>query len=166
MLESERLLIKTEGYGYLVTKINSKEVEDYFHIRTQLECIGATLYLERATSADRARLKNHLKKAEAIYKKNNVRKIIESDTKFHDLMYQATKSEVFYRTISSLSDKTIIMRAAALQTDDGKEASLQDHLEIVRAIEKKDSRLLHEVIIEHMKYAPRYYEAIRPLISF
>ena len=81
-------------------------------------------------------------------------------------MYQATKSEVFYRTISSLSDKTIIMRAAALQTDDGKEASLQDHLEIVRAIEKKDSRLLHEVIIEHMKYAPRYYEAIRPLISF
>ena len=166
MLESERLIIKTDGYGYVVTKINSKEIDDYFNIRTQLECIGASLLIQRATKADIIRLKKHLEKAQIIYQKSNPRKIIESDTRFHELTYLATKSEVFYRTIASLADKTIIMRAAALQTQEGREASLEDHLEIMRAIERKDLVQLHKLIVEHMKYAPRYYDAIRPIIFF
>ena len=81
-------------------------------------------------------------------------------------MYLATKSEVFYRTISSLADKTIILRAAALHTSQGREASLKDHLEIIQAIEARKPDKLHDLIVEHMKFAPRYYETIRPMISF
>jgi DNA-binding GntR family transcriptional regulator len=165
MLESEGLIVKTRGYGYFVTHIRHDEIEDYFNIRTQLECLGATLFMERATAADIRHLRDHLNKAEAVYQKDNIRKIILSDTKFHDLMYQATKSEVFFRTISSLADKTIIMRAAALHTEEGRSASLKDHREIMAAIEARDPDRLQNLIRDHMKYAPRYYDAIRPVIS-
>ena len=165
MLESEGLIIKTQGYGYLITRIKSKEIKDYFNIRTQLECLGAAMYLERATKSDKKRLRRHLEKARVIYHQNNVRRIIESDTRFHELMYLGTKSDVFFKTISSLADKTIILRAAALQTAEGKEASLKDHLEIMQAIEQSNPAKLKDLIAEHMKYAPQYYEAIRPIIS-
>jgi DNA-binding GntR family transcriptional regulator len=166
MLESERLIIKTQGYGYLVTRIKSKEVEDYFNIRTELECFGALLLLKRATEADLKRMRAHLDKARVIYMQQDIRKIIQSDTKFHEMMYLATKSDVFYQAISSLADKTIILRAAALHTSEGREASLKDHLEIMHAIGQKKPDRLHNLIVEHMKYAPRYYETIRPIISF
>lgn len=166
MLESERLIIKKQGYGYVVTRINSKEIKDYFNIRTQLECIGASLLLERATDTSIKRMRKHLDKARVVYQHKDINKIIESDTRFHDLMYLSTKSEVFYRAISSLEDKTIIMRAAALQTKDGRKASLKDHLEIMQAIEQKKEDKLHELIVEHLRYAPRFYDAIRPIISY
>lgn len=165
-LEGERLIVKTPGYGFKVTRISDHEIEDYFKIRTQLECIGATLFLERATNADINRLRKHLDKARVLHLQHNTRKIIENDTNFHRLMYRATKSEIFYQAISSIEDKIIIIRAAALQTEPGRQIALKDHLEIMEAIEQKNPERLHERIIEHLDFAPRYYEAIRNIISF
>jgi|AMWB02.1.fsa_nt_gi DNA-binding GntR family transcriptional regulator len=166
MLESERLILKTGGYGYLVAKLNSKEIDDYFTIRTQLEIVGINLLMKRATKSDLARLRLHVDKAVQIYQQKNIRKIIESDSRFHEMMYLATKSDVFYQTIQSLADKTIVMRAAALQSADGRQASIRDHLEIMTAVELRDMDKLYRVISEHLKYAPRFYEAIQSEIQY
>lgn len=164
MLENERLIVRSDGYGYQVKKLRDAEIKDYFEIRNSLEKIGAALLVQRATDADIAKMKKHVEKAIDIYRHDNLHKIIESDTKFHDMMYRATKSEVYYETISSLSDKTIIMRAAALQTQSGRESSINDHLKIMDAIENRDLQGLLEIIHEHLKFAPRHYESIRPFI--
>lgn len=165
-LEGERLIVKTPGYGYIVTRISDHEIEDYFKIRTQLECIGATLFMERATKTDIKRLRKHLDKARVLHLQHDTKKIIENDTNFHRLMYLSTKSEIFYQAISSIEDKIIIIRAAALQTEAGRQISLKDHLEIIEAIEQKNPERLQERIIEHMNFAPRHYEAIRDIVSF
>ena len=165
MLENERLISKADGYGYMVKKINDSEIEDYFKIRSSLESIGAEMLMQRATKADILRMKKHIEKAIEIYKGDNIRKIIQSDTKFHDMMYRSTKSEVFYETIASLADKTIIMRAAAMQTKNGRDSSIKDHVAIMAAIEKKDLKKLQNLIHEHLKYAPTHYESILPFIS-
>ena len=164
MLENERLIVRSDGYGYKVKKLRDAEIKDYFEIRASLEKIGAALLVDRATDADIAKMKKHIEKAVGIYQRNDLYKIIESDTKFHDLMYLSTKSEVFFETISSLSDKTIIMRAAALQTQSGREMSISDHVKIMAAIENRNLKTLLELIQEHLKFAPRHYESIRPFI--
>lgn len=166
MLESERLIVKNKGYGYVVTRIKNKEVEDYFNIRIQLESYGASLFFKRATDNDIRRLRKHIDKAPAIYRDGDTHKIIESDTRFHQKMYKATRSEVFCQTIASLEDKTIIMRAAALHTVEGREASLLDHLAIMKAIEQKDLKKLIDLIVDHVKFASRYYDSIRPMIFY
>ncbi|MCF8094306.1 MAG: GntR family transcriptional regulator [Desulfobacteraceae bacterium] len=160
-LESERLIVRTKGYGYTVNKLKNVEIKDYLEIRARLENLGVTLLIERATDKDIARMKKHVEKAVEIYKNGSLRKIIQSDTRFHDMMYRATKSEAFYDTISSLSDKTIIMRAAALQTGKGREMSIKDHIEMMKAIEKRDLVNLQGLVHEHIQYAPNHYESIR-----
>ena len=164
MLESERLIVRANGYGYKVTTLKNAEVEDYLNIRISLESIGAALLIQRATDADILRMQKHIEKAVQVYLGGNTRKIIESDTRFHEMMYRATKSDVFFETISSLTDKTIIMRAAAMQTQKGRNMSIKDHLGIMAAIEARDLALLQELIHEHLKFAPQHYESIRPFL--
>jgi DNA-binding GntR family transcriptional regulator len=164
MLESERLITKTKGYGYIVTQLNDSEIEDFLTIRTILEKVGAAMLIERITPADIRKIKKHVEKATEIYQGWDLKQIIESDTKFHDLLYRATHSDAFYQTISTLLDKTIMMRAAALQSQKGRISSLHDHIEIAKAIEKKDLELLQRLIHEHLQFAPRYYESMRPLL--
>ncbi len=164
MLENEKLITKAKGYGYIVTELNDHELEDFFILRSSLENIGATFLIERITDTEIKRIKNHVEKTKEIYEKADLHKMIESDTKFHDLMYQSTKSEAFYQTISSLLEKTIMMRAAALQSRKGRESSIYDHIEISNAIEQRDLEKLQKLIHEHLKFAPKHYESVRALL--
>ncbi len=164
MLENENLLVKTAGYGYQIKKLKDSEINDYFKIRCKLESVGVQMLIERATDADISRMKKHIEKAVEIYKGDNIIKMIESDTQFHDMMYQATKSTVLYDTISCLSNQTIIMRAAAMQTQSGRDSSITDHIKIMAAIEERDLEGLQMLISEHLKFAPMHYESIRTFI--
>ena len=164
MLESEKLITKSKGYGYVITRLNDSEIDDYFTIRSALERVGAVLLIERITDSEIRKIKDHVEKAKKVYRSGELRKIIESDTKFHDLMYRATRSEPFYQTISTLLDKTIMMRAAALQIQEGRESSIRDHLEISKAIESRNLDHLQVLIGEHLKFAPRYYDSIKSLL--
>jgi DNA-binding GntR family transcriptional regulator len=164
MLESEKLITKTKGYGYVITKLEDEEIGDFLKIRSSLEHIGAEMLIERITDQEIKKIRKHVEKAKEVYHSGDLKKIIQSDTTFHDLIYRATKSEAYYQTISSLLDKTIMMRAAAMQSKKGREASLHDHQEIYKAIEVRDLGLFQKLIHEHLKFAPAYYESIGPLL--
>lgn len=164
MLESEKLITKTKGYGYVVTKLEEGEIGDFLKIRSALEHIGAEMLIDRITDQEIKKIGKHVKKAKEVYNSGDLKKIIQSDTIFHDLMYRATKSEAYYQTISSLLDKTIMMRAAAMQSKTGRDASLHDHQEIYKAIELRDLDLLQKMIHEHLKFAPAYYTSVGPLL--
>ena len=164
MLENEGLIIKDQGQGYTVSMLNEKELGDYFRIRSDLELMCAELFMERKTNADVAALKKHVEKAIKIYGGDNIYEIIESDTKFHDLFYRGAKSHILYQALGSISTHTIIMRAAAMQTQSGREASLKDHLVIVKAIEDDDLAALKKIIHHHLHFAPEHYASLRAFI--
>lgn len=164
MLENEGLIIKDHGQGYTVSMLNEKELEDYFRIRSSLEMMCAELFMERKTAADVSTLKRHTDKAVKIYAGNNTYEIIESDTKFHDLIYRGAKSQVLYQTLNGIATHTIIMRAAAMQTKSGREASIKDHLEIMAAIENNDLEALKKIMYHHLHFAPEHYASLRTFI--
>lgn len=164
MLENEGLIIKDQGQGYSVGMLNEKELDDYFRIRTGLENMCAELFMSRKTDSDISTLRKHVDKAVKIYAGGNVYEIIESDTKFHDMFYRGAKSNILYNTLSSLSTQTIIMRAAAMQTQSGCESSIKDHLIIMETIEKDDLPGLQEIISHHLHFAPEHYASLRAFI--
>lgn len=164
MLENEGLIVKDEGQGYTISMLNEKELGDYFKIRSSLELMCAEMYMARKTQGDVTALRKHVDKAVKIYASENVYEIIESDTKFHDLFYRGAKSQVLYQTIAGISTQTIIMRAAAMQTQSGRDSSIKDHLVIVKAIEDDDLEALKEIIYHHLHFAPEHYASLRAFI--
>jgi DNA-binding GntR family transcriptional regulator len=157
MLEKEQLLIRDHRSGYRITQLKEREVGDYFRIRILLEEYGAGLVVERATNSDLKKMQDQLTKAREIQRTGDMKKIIQSDAEFHEQIYKATKSEIFYQTISRLNDKTSILRSIALHSEWGKSHWLKDHLQILRALKNRDVKSLVRIIRTHVKYAHAYY---------
>jgi DNA-binding GntR family transcriptional regulator len=157
MLEGERLVEAHPRLGFVVKKLAIKEVDEYFAIRKVLELFAVPLILEHITDSEIRALRDNIKKAEKCTGKNDLRDIIRYETEFHEILYKATRSDVFFRTISGLVDKFQLIRAIAMMASGGPDESVEHHKKILAAIEEKDARALQSMIKQHLNRARDYY---------
>jgi DNA-binding GntR family transcriptional regulator len=165
MLEGEKLVEAHPRLGFVVKKLALKEVDEYFAIRKLLELFAVPLILEQITDDEIKVLKDNIKKAEKCADKNKLRDIIRYETEFHEILYKATRSDVFFRTISGLVDKFQLIRAIAMMAHGGPDESVEHHKKILAALEEKDHRALQSMIKLHLNRA-RYYYTESPLSAF
>ena len=105
MLENEKLVKCDSSLGYIVRRHTIKEIGEYFAIREALELFAVPLIIERITASEIKALKNNIKESEKYVGNNDLRNIIRCETEFHSIQYKATKSDIFFDTISGLIDK-------------------------------------------------------------
>jgi DNA-binding GntR family transcriptional regulator len=157
ILENEKLVECDGRLGFVVKKLKTKEVEEYFSIRKALEAFAAPLIIERITAAEIEALKNNTTEAQGYLKRNDFNNIVLCETKFHEILWRSTKSEVFFQIISGLSDKFQWIRAIALSAQGACRESIDDHKEIVSLLGKKDSDKLKKFISLHIEHARKKY---------
>lgn len=159
MLENERLVECDPSLGYMVRRLTSKEIGEYFAIRKALELLAVPLIIERITDSEIKALNYNVEAAEKSIEKNNLKNIIRCETEFHSIQYKATKSEIFFDTISGLTDKFQLIRAIAMLAPSGPNESLAHHKEMLMAIEKRDARGLKKLVERHLKRAAEKFAA-------
>jgi DNA-binding GntR family transcriptional regulator len=157
LLENEKLVECDPRLGFMVKRLTSPEVEEYFSIRWVLELYAATLIIERITDSEIDALRNNVKMAEDSINKNDLRNIIKYETEFHKILYKSTKSDIFFSTISGLIDKFQLIRAIAMIAPGGSRESVDHHKRILSAIEKKDLEELKKIMEIHLNRAAEYY---------
>ena len=161
MLENEKLVKCDSSLGYIVRRLTIKEIKEYFAIRKALELFAAPLITERITASEVKALRNNIQEAEKYVAKNDLRNIIRCETDFHNIQYKATKSEIFFDTISGLIDKFQLIRAIAMITPSGSNESVEHHKEMLAAIEKRNSLELMKLVELHLKRAAELF-AVSP----
>lgn len=153
MLETERLVVAGEKKGFAVRTLSSGEIKEYFKMRLLLEEFAIPLIIERITSFEKnAIIKNFTKTEEAI-KDGDLKNVILYETRFHELLYKATKSDIFIETISPLVDKFQLLRAISLNVNNSTEQSFREHKKIFEAVERKDESGLKALIKDHLAHA-------------
>jgi DNA-binding GntR family transcriptional regulator len=157
ILENEKLVECDERLGFVVKRLNTKEVEEYFSIRKAFEAFAAPFIIERITASEIAELKENVMEAQGYLKVNDFNNIVRCETKFHEILWRATKSEIFFQIISGLSDKFQWIRAIALSAQGGCRESIDDHKKIVALIEEKDSKKLKKFIALHIDHSRKKY---------
>jgi DNA-binding GntR family transcriptional regulator len=157
ILEHERLVECDGRIGFIVKKLNAKEIGEYFSIRKLFEAFAVPLILERITSSEIEALKENVTEAQAYLKKNDFHNIVQCETKFHEILWRSTKSEIFFQLISGLSDKFQWIRAIALSAQGACRESIDDHKTILSLVEKKDSNTLKKFIALHIEHARKKY---------
>lgn len=165
MLEGEQLVEADPRLGFFVKKLRMKEVDEYFAIRNVLELFAVPLIIENITQSELRAVRENIKKAEKCTRKTDIREVIRRETEFHELLYKATRSDVFFKTISGLVDKFQLIRAIAMMATNGPHESIDHHKLILEAIEKKDARALKSLIKKHLNRA-RFYYTESPLGGF
>lgn len=157
ILENERLVECDGRLGFVVRKLNTEEVEEYFSIRKAFEAFAAPFIVERITASEIEALKKNITEAQGYLKINDFNNIVRCETKFHEILWKSTKSEIFFQIISGLSDKFQWIRAIALSAQGACRESIDDHKEIVSLLEKKNSDKLKRFIALHIEHSRKKY---------
>jgi len=157
ILENEKLVECDGRLGFVVRKLKTKEIEEYFSIRKAFEAFAAPFIIERITASEIEELKKNITEAQDYLKINDFNNIVRCETKFHEILWRATKSEIFFQIISGLSDKFQWIRAIALSAQGACRESIDDHKKIITLIEKKDSDKLKRFIALHIEHSRKKY---------
>jgi len=161
MLEQERLVECRRNIGYQVRKLSISEASDFFALRKCLELFSAPLIIERITPQQISEAERILDRAAVSTKASDVMGIAKCNSDFHRLLYEATASEAFIESLSSLMSKINWLIAIAIQG--GSVDALADHHRILAAIKRKDLSGLEKEMTYHLEQASSRYRAAAEL---
>jgi DNA-binding GntR family transcriptional regulator len=139
--------------GAYVADFSFKDIADIFEIRAALEGLAAGLAAERITDDELENMERLLvEKAEAITQQD-IEKLVEVDTKFHDALYRASRNERLTAIISNLREQIQRFRATSLANPGRGKKSLDEHRNIVEAIQSRDVQLARQAAQDHIENA-------------
>ena len=152
-LELEGFIVMVPRKGAYVADFSLKDIEDVFEVRIALEGLAASLCADRATEEELELLERLLvEKSEAI-NSNNIEKLIDVDTRFHEAIYQASRNERLNNIISNLREQIQRYRTTSLQYPGRMRTSLEEHRGIAEAIQARDGVLSRQLAQDHIENA-------------
>jgi DNA-binding GntR family transcriptional regulator len=164
MLEHEKLIVCDDSMGFLVRRLNKKDVEEYFAIRNVIEEFVIALVVKNITEEEIKGLRSNIEQGEIFIKEGDIRKIIRCETEFHEIMYRAARSDVLIETISPLIDKFQWFRGIALSVPGAATSSLSQHKRMLESLEIRDLKRLKRLMKAHLAEAKGRIECMPGLL--
>ncbi|OPZ75310.1 MAG: putative HTH-type transcriptional regulator YdfH [Firmicutes bacterium ADurb.Bin456] len=150
-LELEGFVVMVPRKGAYVAGISVKDIVDVFEVRAALEGLAAALAAERITSEEMDQLEMSLLK---IYNtEDDINAIVEGDSSFHNLVYQASRNQRLVQIITHLQEQIHRFRMTSLSQPGRTKIALDEHKKIVEAISDRNVELAHALATEHIENA-------------
>ena len=164
MIQHEKLVECKSRMGYVVRKLTSKEVEDYFEIRVALERFAIPMMIAGASLEVIAEAEENIRESERFGTNGDFHELIASHARFHQILYGATNSQAFIETIAGIHDKLQWIRAICLRSEGGFTQAQGEHRRILQALQKKDDLDLAVAIQVHLDHAREKFVSMQALL--
>ncbi|MCJ7704995.1 MAG: GntR family transcriptional regulator [Desulfobacterales bacterium] len=155
-LEARGLVRATPYRGVVVADLTTEEIEEIYFVRTELEKIAAKLVIEHITSKEIQELKR-LSREVARHLREKTHQMIEKDSEFHRMIFKACHNSYLYEVIDYLRTKAHIVRFNAWSLPRRIEQSIDEHREMIQAIEDKNLSQLEKLIVKHLTISKNSY---------
>jgi len=152
-LELEGFIVMVPRKGAYVADLTFKDIADVFEIRAALEGLAAGLAAERITEEELESMERLLVGKQEAITSGDIDKLVEVDTSFHELLYKASRNERLANIISNLREQIQRFRLTSLSFPGRNKESLQEHKQLVEAIQSRDSQLARHLAQEHIENA-------------
>jgi len=152
-LELEGFVVMIPRKGAYVAGISMKDIADVFEIRTAMEGLAAGLAAERITEEEMESLERILVKIGEYVQNNDLEKLIEADTEFHEILFKASRNERLVQIVSNLREQIQRFRTASLSTPGRMKYALEEHKKIVEAVSERNVELAQALAREHIENA-------------
>ena len=113
-LELEGYVVMMPRRGTYVASLSIRDVNDVFEIRTALDSLACALAAERITENELESLQRLLVAIGGHIEAGDMEKIVETDMRFHDLLYQASRNTRLVGIISNLREQLTRFRSASM----------------------------------------------------
>ena len=152
-LELEGFVVMIPRKGAYVAGISIKDIADVFEVRAALEALAAGLAAERITEEELDELERFLVEISELRESGNLDAIVEKDTKFHDVIYRASRNERLVQIVTHLQEQIHRFRTASLARPGRTRDALDEHKKLVEAISDRDVELAQKLAREHIENA-------------
>ncbi|MFA6850512.1 MAG: GntR family transcriptional regulator [Selenomonadaceae bacterium] len=150
-LELEGYVIMMPRRGTYVANLSIRDVNEVFEIRTSLDSLASGLAAERITDEELERLQRLLVLIGEYIEENNMEKIVETDTEFHDILYQASRNTRLVGIIFNLREQLTRFRSTSMAYPGRLKETLEEHRHLVEAIAQGDALEAQRAAEEHME---------------
>ncbi|MEA4902929.1 GntR family transcriptional regulator [Desulfitobacterium sp.] len=159
-LELEGFVVMIPRKGAYVAGVSDKDVTDVFEIRSALEGLAAGLAAERITDEEIEQMERMIlyRSGEAV----DIEKIVEADTDFHALVYQASRNDRLIANLANLREQIQRFRATSLSYPGRLKDAVEEHQAIAEAIIGHNVEEAQSLAMAHIMTAENVmFEALR-----
>jgi len=154
-LESEGYLTVIPRKGAVVVSFTSKEVEEFYAIKSILEGYAAHLACTKLSEKEIDKLSTINEKLKQLADEGDVKHFFKVHNDFHELFRKAADNAKLYDLISSLVGKFQRLRYASLSLPGRMHISVKEHAKIISAFRSRDADLAETLVRKNAEYGGR-----------
>jgi DNA-binding GntR family transcriptional regulator len=152
-LEQMKLVTVIPRYGTYVSPVDINEIRSAFEVKIKLEGLAGEVAAKRITADKLEELRALIKKADHLGKKDGGhRHLIEIDTRFHEIIYQAAQNQILQEILENLHGRCARLWGSALSQLIPMSKIVSQLKEICSVLEKRDSEKARELMENHVRY--------------
>ncbi len=152
-LELEGLVQSVPNKGVTVKGVSSEDIHDIYTIRMLIEGLAARWAAEKITPQELEELKEAVDLEEFYTMKHDYSRLLKLDTRFHDIIFKASKSMPLMHTLSTFHHYVQKARKISMSSPNRAMEVLNEHKAIMQAIIDKDAARAEMLTTEHVKNA-------------
>lgn len=152
-LELEGLVQSVPNKGVIVKGISAQDIQDIYTIRMLIEGLAARWAAEKITPQELNELKEAVELEEFYTVKKDNSHLLQFDTRFHEIIFKASKSRPLMHTLSTFHHYVQKARSISMMDPARAMEVLEEHKAILQAIIEKDAYKAERLTTEHVKNA-------------
>ncbi len=148
-LEQEGLVRTVPRRGVFIARKTKREILEMITVWAALEGMAARLITRDATDADIARLRTMFGTFENDQIQANIDEYSETNIRFHQALLRLSRCELLNTVAENLFIHMRSIRARTIADDDRASRSIIDHMNIIEALERRDTELAEKLARQH-----------------
>jgi len=152
-LELEGLVQYIPNKGVIVKGISQKDIQDIYTIRMLIEGLAARWAAEKITPQELEELKEAVELEEFYTARNDSSHLMHFDSRFHDIIFKASKSKPLMQILSNFHHYVQRARSISMNSPERAAAMLEEHKAILQAIIERDADKAEKLTTEHVRNA-------------
>jgi len=152
-LEIEGFIIIVPRKGAYVSDVSLKDIAQVFEVRAAMEALAAGLAAQRISDDQLGVLEKKLAEVESVANSLDLDSIIQFDTDFHEIIYDASKNDRLVQILHNLREQIQRYRTTSLASPGRLKDTIKEHKELLDAISTRDASLAQRVAKEHIENA-------------
>lgn len=159
-LENEGLIDYIPNRGCFAKGFTKQDIEDIYAVRKALEVLSVEWAVNRITPEEISNLQDQSDLMEFYTTRKDGRKVLEINTDFHDIIYNATGSRFMAQVLRSYKEYIEQTRKVLFYEQEYLDEIFQEHKAILEAIKEGDAAKAKEAMARHLDGSKRRAQVV------
>lgn len=149
LLEREGFLRTVPRRGVFIVRKTKRQIVEMIEMWAALESMAARLATVNASDADIAALRKMFDEFRESTPAEHIEEYSEANIAFHQAIIRLSGSHLMGQTIENLFIHVRAIRRLTISQADRAARSIEDHIRIIEALERRDTELAERLVREH-----------------